>query len=336
METTNKTAIKYWLLCMLALVAGIVCVGGITRLTGSGLSMVQWQPIAGLLPPITAMQWAEVFMLYQATPEYQQLNTGITLSQFKGIFFWEYLHRIFGRVIGLAAMIPFCMFWYRGRLNIRFKKVWLFIILLIGCQGLLGWYMVKSGLVNVPHVSHFRLAAHLCLAFLIFILIFWQYLGYVATKSTQPVKALRIGCHGISLALALQIVYGAFTAGLQAGHFYNTYPKMGPDWIPDAIFLYPGFFNNLLNNPIMVQFMHRWLGAAVLLGCFYLVYLTKKSPCFVLQRGGLLLLGAVSFQFILGVATLLTGVWLPLAAAHQLGALVLLSSIVYLMYINKH
>ncbi|RAP23963.1 heme A synthase [Candidatus Marinamargulisbacteria bacterium SCGC AG-343-K17] len=319
--------VKTWLLICLGLIAGIVMVGGATRLTGSGLSMVDWRPIMGSIPPITAAAWDATFSAYQQSPEFQKINFNMTLGEFKSIFFWEYLHRMLGRLIGLVAIIPFIYFSIKKALPRGFSRRWLGIIALIGCQGLMGWYMVKSGLVDNPHVSHFRLAAHLSLAFIIFLLIFVELLklqfpskrikGTFLSKLSKLVFGL-IGC---------QVVYGAFTAGLKAGHYYNTYPKMGPDWLPDSALMYGGgLINNMLNNPIMIQWVHRWFGVAVVIGVLILWLKCKDHKNLYLQYSGLLLVAVVGFQFILGVITLLTRVWLPVALAHQLGALLLLSA----------
>ena len=309
-------------MCM-ALVAIIVLIGGITRLTGSGLSMVDWKPIMGSIPPLSSKSWGLAFDAYKQSPEYIKINAGMTLSEFKFIFFWEYLHRMIGRCIGLAAVLPFLYFLVKKQLSAKFTRRWLIIIALIGCQGLMGWFMVKSGLVDNPHVSHFRLAAHLSLAFLIFSLMLKEYLTLTAPRKPSPSRLI-IGVTGL---IGLQIVYGAFTAGLNAGKYYNTYPKMGPDWLPDAAFMYAGgLINNLINNPIMIQWVHRWLAIAVVIGVFMIWNQCKASNNFQYQASGLLLVAAVCFQFILGIITLVTAVWLPVALAHQFGALVLLSS----------
>ncbi|MGC6366883.1 MAG: COX15/CtaA family protein [Candidatus Marinamargulisbacteria bacterium] len=320
--------VRRWLLSCLILIAGIVLVGGATRLTGSGLSMVDWRPIMGSIPPITAAAWDATFNAYQQSPEFQKINYNMTLSEFKFIFFWEYIHRMLGRLIGLFAVLPFIYFIIKKQLPNGFKKQWLGIIILIGCQGLMGWYMVKSGLVDNPHVSHFRLAAHLSLAFLIFILILHQYLK--ALYPTGNIKRTRLSnlSLGLLVLIGLQIVYGAFTAGLDAGHFYNTtYPKMGSEWLPAAALMYDGgWLGNALNNPIMVQWVHRWLAVAVVIGGLLVWRDCIKQPKLTIQYAGLAVLGAIGFQFILGIITLLTGVWLPVALAHQFGALVLLST----------
>lgn len=330
--------IKRWLLGCLILIAGIVLVGGATRLTGSGLSMVDWRPIMGSIPPMTTAAWDATFNAYQQSPEFQKINFNMTLSEFKFIFFWEYIHRMLGRFIGLFAIIPFLYFSYKKQLPTGFKKRWIGVIFLIGCQGLMGWYMVKSGLVDNPHVSHFRLAAHLSLAFIIFILIFREFLAiqFDSLQRIKPSKLSRLSL-GVLGLIGAQIIYGAFTAGLDAGHYYNTYPKMGPDWLPASAFMYDGgVLNNMVNNPIMIQWIHRWLGVAVVVGVGLIWMKCKDAPRPLLQYSGLLLVATVGFQFILGIVTLITKVWLPVALAHQLGALALLSSSALVHYFSRH
>ena len=329
-------SIRIWLVSVMSLIAAIVIVGGITRLTGSGLSMVDWRPVMGILPPITQSQWVEVFSAYKNSPEYLKINQGMNLSQFKVIFFWEFLHRIMGRLIGLSALIPFIYFSLKGKLTKNFQKHWVLVIGLIICQGFMGWYMVKSGLVDIPHVSHFRLAAHLSLAFLIFVIILREYLKQEFPG--KPIKTKNIGLIQTGFGLiAIQIVYGAFTAGLNAGHYYNSYPKMGPDWFPQSALMYSGgLINNMLNNPIMIQWIHRWFALAVVIGVVLIWQRSQKSSNLYIKYSGLLLFTAIGFQFLLGVITLLTNVWTPVAAAHQFGALILLISITLNHYFWTH
>ena len=332
-----KQAIKVWLLITLGLVATIVIIGGITRLTGSGLSMVDWRPIMGSIPPLTQHDWTATFDMYKQSPEFKQINSSMTLSEFKFIFFWEYLHRMIGRLIGLAAFLPFIYFLIKKQLTKPFIKRWTFIIFLIGCQGLMGWYMVKSGLVNTPQVSHFRLAAHLSLAFIIFCLILNELLKVHFNRVAANVKQNITLIRSLFLIIGIQIIYGAFTAGLHGGKYYNTYPKMGPDWFPEAALMYGGgIINNALNNPILIQWIHRWLAIAVVIGAILIWQRCQKSDDLHMQYSGLLLIATVSFQFILGVITLLSVVWLPVAVAHQFGALILIASMTLIHYFATH
>ena len=328
--------IKTWLLTMLGLIAIIVIVGGLTRLTGSGLSMVDWQPIMGSIPPLSATDWTTTFDAYKQSPEFQKINMTMNLKEFKFIFYWEYIHRMIGRLIGLVAIIPFIILFVQKKLNRSFVWRWSGIIILIGCQGLMGWYMVQSGLLEIPHVSHFRLAAHLSLAFLIFTLILREFLFQQFPGKAVKTNHLNLIRFGFGL-IAIQIVYGAFTAGLDAGHYYNSYPKMGPDWFPQSALMYSGgLINNMLNNPIMIQWIHRWFAVAVVIGIVLIWRQCQKSPNGYVQYSGLLLIATLGFQFILGVVTLLSNVWIPVAAAHQFGALLLLISITLTHYFWTH
>ena len=327
-----ETILKRWLLIVMGLIASIVVIGGITRLTGSGLSMVDWQPIMGSIPPLSSIAWEQAFNAYKQSPEFQQINSAMTLSEFKFIFFWEYLHRMLGRLIGLAAVLPFVIFLIQKKLSRAFTWRWLGIITLICCQGLMGWYMVKSGLIDSPHVSHFRLAAHL-----IFCLVLLEYLRLIFPGQKKAITKQNLLGRFILFGIGLQIIYGAFTAGLNGGHYYNTYPKMGPDWFPESALMYGGgIINNALNNPIMIQWIHRWLGVVVVIGVIILWRECQKSTQPIIQYSGLLVLTAMSFQFLLGIITLLTGVWLPVAIAHQFGALILLGSTTLLVYLLSH
>ena len=329
--------VQTWLFLMLCLIAAIVIVGGITRLTGSGLSMVDWHPIMGILPPITQYQWFEVFAQYQQSPEYQQINKGMSLSEFKFIFYWEYGHRILGRIIGLVAIVGYLYFLIRKKLPTRLKKIWPLIILLIISQGLMGWYMVKSGLVDNPHVSHIRLAAHLSLAFIIFAIILWLYLCTRLNYQKEGAITFKSLLNSVTVLIIIQIIYGAFSAGLNAGYYFNTFPKMGPFWIPPSILMFEGIVNNFLNNPILVQFIHRWLALAILIGVI-LIWIKSKNNIqnYPLQISSLSLLSLTILQFILGVLTLLSKVWLPYAVAHQFSALCLISCLICIHYFSRY
>ncbi|MGA0242213.1 MAG: COX15/CtaA family protein [Candidatus Marinamargulisbacteria bacterium] len=327
--------VRRWLQICICLVAGIVIIGGATRLTGSGLSMVDWQPIMGTIPPLSESAWQATFSNYQQSPEFQIINYHMTLTEFKLIFFWEYLHRMFGRLIGLVAVIGWAYLMIQKRLTREFSWRWIGIMILIGCQGIMGWYMVKSGLVDTPSVSHFRLAAHLSLAFIIFSLMLREYLP-LCIKS-RPIKQQHVRLiKGLFSLIALQIIYGAFTAGLDAGHYYNTFPKMGGQWLPESAFMYGHWLSDLLRNPIMIQWVHRWLGLGVVIGALLVWQSSRTSPHRSYQYSAQCLLGAVLFQFILGVITLLTGVWLPVALAHQFGGLIIITAITSTDYFSRN
>ncbi len=287
--------------------------------------MVDWRPLMGTIPPLNAADWAKTFAMYQESPQFQHINRHMTLSEFKYIFFWEYLHRVLGRLIGLWVTLPFLYFLIKKKLSSAFIKNWLVVIALVGCQGLMGWYMVQSGLVDNPYVSHFRLAAHLGLAFFIFYWILRQSLSlYGAPRVHKPALSVLV-CGGL---LVTQIIWGAFTAGLDAGYYYNTYPKMGAEWLPEAAFLYgDGWLANALHSPILIQWIHRWLGIGVLVSMIAVWRHCQASSSIGLRRMGHLFVSLGIVQIGLGIATILTIVWLPLALLHQLGALALVATL---------
>lgn len=331
-------AVNHWLLTLLVAIAGIVIVGGITRLTDSGLSMVNWRPILGIFPPITMEQWQFVFDAYKQSPEYRTINHGMPLSEFKIIFFWEYFHRILGRLIGLIAVLPYAYFLVTGTLSKKFALRWPLVIGLIAAQGFLGWYMVKSGLIGQASVSHFRLSAHLLMAMVIFVVVLWQWLcNRYPKKRTRNLVPNWLFVVAI-VPLILQIMYGAFVAGLDAGHYFNTYPKMGNQWIPPSIWMFPGFFNNILNNPIMVQWLHRWLAFVVVLTalivCQFIYRFTHHND--PIRRAITAYSVGILFQVIIGISTLLSLIWLPLGVLHQLMGLFLVCVITITVFHSKY
>ena len=312
-----------WLFSVAVLVALMVVIGGVTRLTGSGLSMVEWRPLMGTLPPMTTLEWQRVYQLYQASPEYQQLNYGMSLSNFKTIFFWEYFHRLWGRLLGLAFGLPLIALALTGRVPNGFGRRLFLLLLLGGFQGVVGWWMVKSGLTETASVSQYRLATHLSLALIIFSLLVWT--GF----------DLRDGCDryptGQGLAtlilLGITIVAGALVAGMDAGLLYNEYPLMGNSLLPieygEAGWLDP------FENPASAQFHHRWLGALTFAAVIVLG-LKERSASFPFRSN--LVMAAVSLQFTLGIVTLLHGVPVSLGGMHQAGAVILLGCLLALLH----
>ena len=329
-----KNLQKYWLRSVCLSVVIILVVGGITRLTGSGLSMVDWRPIAGILPPITDAQWDDVFGMYQASPEYQKVNKGMILDEFKFIFFWEYLHRILGRIVGLLCLVPFLWFLLRGKLSGEMKVKGLCLNILVITQGLMGWYMVKSGLVNVPEVSHYRLAAHLSLAFSVFGLAWWMLLDLDKEQdspSDHNAVSYRPWAIGFLLLLCAQIAYGAFVSGMKAGYGFNTFPMMGDEWKPDGLFGLSPYWKNFVEDKFSVQFIHRWMGTILTLGLLGLGWKAYRSGLLsILQtRRMKWVIGLVSVQFLLGVSTILLIVeyQVSLPVIHQLVALFLFAGL---------
>ena len=334
MEAQKKNVV-IWLAVVSILVYATVIIGGITRLTESGLSMVDWRPIAGILPPLTVDQWEAVFSQYKNTPQFVHVFPNITLSEFKGIFFWEYIHRVLGRLIGIAYGIPLLIFWWKGYFTGKGNFRFVLGLVLGGLQGVLGWYMVRSGLVDLPRVSHLRLAAHLSLALFILGYLWWHLCSLVMKK--KPAGAIAAGGSLLSLLipslffiLSLQIVYGSLLAGLRGGAMYNTFPDMNGMFVPPGLFYLPGFFENFISNPLLVQFIHRILGWLLLLLTVALVWSVVKQSS--LDRGtrrmAFSLAALIAIQFVFGVITLLTRVDFIAASVHQaLGVLCLITNL---------
>ena len=329
----RKKPILIWLYTGAFLVFMMVVIGGITRLTHSGLSMSDWNLISGTIPPLSDDAWQEAFEKYQAFPEYQQLNSDFTLKDFKGIFWWEYIHRMLGRLIGIVFLIPFLIFLKKKWLEPKLVKQLVVLFILGGFQGFLGWYMVYSGLVDNPYVSHYRLAAHLITATILLGYILWVALSISDDKEPDevsgPVRKIAKLLMGLVL---LQIVYGAFVAGLKAGYIFNTFPKMGEDWIPDAVTAMTPWWTNFTEGLAGVQFIHRCLGFVILSVAGWLWALGSEQGLVGAQKRGLgMILGAVAIQFSLGVLTLILSVPLSIAVFHQMGAMFLFASVVYFL-----
>lgn len=339
MESKNKL-IFAWLIAGCVLIFSMVIIGGITRLTGSGLSITEWNVIMGTFPPMNDAQWQDSFVKYQSSPQFQKVNFDMDLSGFKAIFFWEYLHRLIGRMIGLVFILPFGYFlfkkWFDRQLLIRS----VIILGLGGLQGLLGWLMVKSGLVDNPRVSHYRLAAHLLTAFFTFGFTFWVALDHYqksTIKTTKSKGEARIAQLALFffVGVVLQILYGAFVAGLHAGRIYNTWPLMEGSFMAEAVTAMDPFWKNFAENLAGVQFIHRCL-AYVLSGLAVYLYIqarkTKNAP--VLQASHLVL-GVLTLQIIFGITTLLLAVPVWLGVLHQAFAFLLFGSSIFLIHRSR-
>lgn len=330
-NNTNKPII-IWLLSGCLLIFLMVIIGGITRLTNSGLSMVDWKLIMGAIPPIGEEAWQKTFEQYQQFPEYQMVNYHFTLAEFKSIFFWEYFHRLLGRLIGLVFIIPFVYFLVKKKLSKKLTVQCLIILGMGALQGVIGWWMVKSGLVKDPDVSHFRLAIHLITAFLTFAYTFWVALNLIYPNNSSEYKSIRKITYLLFGIIILQIIYGAFVAGLNAGFVINTWPKMGDEWISESVFAIEPLWLSFIEGIAGVQFIHRYLAYVVVGVIIYLWFKTRKLTLNSLQQQGVTILWlAVLFQFVLGVFTLLLAVPVWLGVAHQLGAFLLLTAIVFVM-----
>lgn len=317
------------------MVCVMVLVGGITRLTHSGLSMVKWEPIMGTLPPMSQEAWDHAFELYKDSPEYKVYNSHFSLDDFKKIFFWEYLHRLIARVIGIVFIVPFLIFWYRGYFNPATKRQMLVLFALGMLQGIAGWLMVASGLVDKPYVSHYRLAIHFMLALTLIAYLFWlaQEIKYKAQKSERMGMPRSLWL--FSSVLVLQLIYGAFVAGLKAGLMYNTYPLMGDAYLPSELLQNTSVYGStfLMDSGGMVQFLHRNLALALVLLFVYLVYDLSKRGLLIQHKPKVVLLGGIlSLQFLLGVLTLLFAVPVSLGVLHQLCAMFLFIATIHLIF----
>jgi cytochrome c oxidase assembly protein subunit 15 len=333
MNKSDKPVI-IWLLTGCLLIFLMVVIGGITRLTNSGLSMVDWKLIMGMIPPLNEQEWLVIFEKYKEFPEYQQVNSHFTLADFKAIFFWEYLHRFIGRLIGLVFIVPFIYFLIRKKFSSKLLKQCIIILFMGAFQGFLGWWMVKSGLVNNPDVSHYRLAIHLITAFLTFAYTFWVAISLIYKENSfQNFKKLRQIIIAILLLVVIQIIYGAFVAGLNAGFVMNTWPKMGGQWVSDSVTVMEPIWKNFVDGIGGVQFVHRNLALIVVSLIIYLLVISVKYPINNLQQKSLFALIIVVFvQFLLGVITLLYAVPVALGVIHQVGAFLLLGVIVFTLF----
>lgn len=320
-----------WLVSGSLLVFVMVIVGGITRLSGSGLSMVDWHPIMGVIPPIGQNAWQDTFARYQESPQFQIVNYQFTLTEFKSIFWWEYIHRLLGRIIGVVFIIPFAFFVAKRWLSKDLVRKCLVMLSLGAFQGLLGWYMVKSGLVNDPYVSHYRLAAHLLTATILFGYILWVALGILfdGPGKIHGIGPIRKVAWGLFVVVLLQIIYGAFVAGLKAGLVYNTFPKMGEFWVAEGVTALTPFWKNFIEGLAGVQFIHRYLAYVVIVLVFIIWFKVRRLKLERSQRlAAHWLLGFVAIQFFLGVLTLVYAVPLHLAVMHQAFGLLFFGSLV--------
>lgn len=320
-----------WLLFCAAVVYLMVVVGGITRLTQSGLSMVEWEPIMGVIPPIGEAAWLEVFEKYRQSPEYIKVNAGMSLDGFKSIFYWEYGHRVLGRVIGLIYFIPLVYFLLRGMLPRQWYGRLFTLFVLGGLQGLMGWYMVKSGLVDVPRVSQYRLTAHLGLALIIFGCMLWYAMDFLhgERKARHASSSYAFSTWLLVVVVFLMILSGGFVAGTKAGFIINTFPKMNGQWVPQGLMMMEPNWRNFFENPVMIQFAHR--GMAVVVVVVALLSFTLASRQRFRTFNSLVLLALV-VQISLGISALVMRVPVSLGAAHQAGAVALFAAVLYVRH----
>ena len=326
--------ITYWLISLLIFISIIVIVGGLTRLTDSGLSITTWDIVKGILPPLNNNQWNDVFNLYKEIPQFYLLNQGMTLNEFKIIYYWEYIHRILGRILVLLFLIPFIYIYFKKILNQNYNINFFLLFLLILVQGTVGWYMVKSGLIENTTVSHYRLAIHLNLAFILFSAIFWYFLN-IRNKKNKIFFSLKnenIFSKIFIFLIFTQITFGAFTSGLDAGKIYQSWPLMNNYLFPDDLTYKHIIFPQVLSEPSFVQFIHRKLAYIifiyVVIMSFFIFYRRQKE----MYQPTLYLLAMIFVQIILGIFTLLSGAYIWIASLHQISTILLLLSSIYFYY----
>lgn len=334
--THPQKTVGIWLLLCALTVYLMIVVGGATRLTQSGLSMVEWEPIMGTIPPLSLADWEETFGKYKASPEYRKINFGMSLAEFKKIFWWEYGHRVLGRFIGLLFFIPFMFFLIQGYLSKpwRYKLTGLFF--LGGLQAVVGWYMVKSGLVNDPYVSQYRLALHFGIALLIYVFLAWFMLDFLRTQTLQPPNpAKKYAAFAFCMTFFMMIT-GAFVAGLKAGHIYNTFPMMGESFVPDSLFAIQPIWKNVFENPATVQFIHRMTAYLVVIAVAMLIWSSFKHLSFDDNESAWLnvvvIVVLLIMQVTFGIITLINKVPVFWGVLHQATAVALLTSILFLWH----
>ncbi len=321
-----ERAVRLWLLGVALLVLAMITVGGATRLTDSGLSITEWQPLLGAIPPLTDAHWHEAFEKYRQIPQYHLVNKGMSLEEFQFIYWWEWGHRFLGRIIGLAFALPFAAFWALGALRPGEPLKMAGVLALGGLQGVIGWYMVKSGLVDRVDVSQYRLALHLTVAFVILALLIWLALGIGRAETRGPARPRIARLPAVIIGLIfLQVIVGAFVASLQGGLVYNTWPTMNGAFVPDDLLALEPWYHNPFENPVTAQFIHRLIAYAIVAAVAVEAWRVYDSPEKLDLRGSAaLLLAAVIGQAALGIWTLLHAVPIGLGIAHQACAAILL------------
>ena len=334
-EINNKYRLymSNWLLFMFFLVSSMIVVGGLTRLTDSGLSITEWEFFRGFLPPLTNETWNEYFNSYKKIPEFELQNFSMNMNEFKFIFWWEWAHRFFGRLIGLSFLVPLIYF----SIKIGFKKLTnLHLIFILICfQGFLGWYMVKSGLVNNVDVSHFRLSIHLLFAFIILSLIFWNFLDLMYFREKDR-KIDNLLPEIFIISIFLQIIFGAFVSGMDAGKIYNTWPLMGNSYFPDDNKIINLFKLSAFSDPSLVQYLHRNMAYLILTLYIIIAFVIYKKKIIFLFKP-IIILGFIIFlQILLGILTLLSGAGIFISSLHQFSSILLITASLYFLYKNKY
>ncbi len=325
--------LKVWLLTLIVLIILIILVGGLTRLTDSGLSITTWELFVGFIPPLTNDKWIDYFELYKTIPEFSEQNYNMTLNEFKVIFWWEWGHRQLGRLIGLSVLLP--LIFFSIKYGLRILKNYGLIFLLVCFQGFVGWYMVSSGLIDRIDVSHYRLSLHLVTAFIILSVIFWKFLKL----TTIQAKYISINTNLIKVflfLLFLQLIIGAFVSGMDAGKVYNTWPLMGSSYFPDDSQFIEFLNISVFDNPSVVQFIHRNLAYLILGIYFYILFYVIKD-CNEIFRKPVIIIGISLFlQVVLGILTLLSGVKIFYASLHQINSILIILSTLYFLYLSNY
>jgi heme a synthase len=326
-QVASRRQIAVWLFVICGLVASMVVVGGATRLTDSGLSITEWKPVTGAIPPLSVEAWEEEFEKYRQIPEYIRVNRGMSLDEFKSIYWWEWAHRFLGRLVGLAFFIPFVWFWATKRIERPLIPHLIVMFVMGGLQGAMGWYMVMSGLSERIDVSQYRLAAHLGLAFLVYVYMLWFAVPLWRREMPAQISfgGLRTAAAIIIAAVFLQVIAGAFVAGLNAGFVFNTWPLMDGALFPRHLYGLESFWANFFDDVRTVQFNHRMIAYA-LVALIVWHYWTLRGTNEQLQKSGHMLVAALLVQVCLGIMTLISVVRIDLALLHQLGAVMLLTA----------
>lgn len=333
----GSRAIGRWLALWALMIALLVLIGGTTRLTESGLSITEWQPVSGVIPPLNDAAWAAEFAKYREIPQYKLLNDGMSIAQFKNIFLWEYVHRLWARLLGVALALPLLWFAIRRRLPRTLWPKLVGLLILLGLQGALGWWMVESGLSVRTSVSQYRLAAHLVTALALYAFTVWTATDLIAPRDVRPADAdgpLSTGLVALALMVPFTAASGAFVAGLRAGKIYNTFPMMGAGLVPPEYGQLTPWWRNLFENPAAVQFNHRLIATTTFTLALWVWYRARRSTNQRLLRASRFVLGAALLQVALGISTLLAAVPIVLGVAHQAGAVLLFTAALLALHAN--
>ena len=325
--------LKIWMISLMSMIILIILVGGLTRLTDSGLSITTWELFTGIFPPLSNENWIDYFNLYKNIPEYNEQNFNMTLSEFKVIFWWEWAHRQLGRLIGLLVLLP--MIYFTIKNGSWILKEYLIIFLLVCFQGFIGWYMVSSGLVDSVDVSHYRLSLHLFLAFIILSLVFWKFLKLTNLKNNQITIKLNSPIFFL-LLIFFQLIIGAFVSGMDAGKVYNTWPLMGSTYFPSDSSFFEFLNLEVFDNPSIMQFAHRNLAYLIVFIYLYILYSVFKNGNIRLRLPILIIGVSLLFQIFLGILTILSGVKMFYASLHQINSIIIILSTLYFIYITKY